>query len=314
MALLVLPAVIVAAPPKLILMVIVDDLGFGDVGFTRGGVNGSILPPNPEVFTPHMDALAGNGTVLTRAYVHQMCTPSRASFLTGRLPMHVQDTLMNPEESAAGVPYNMSSIAQVLKRGGYSTAMVGKQDMGMATQTHTPRGRGFDQSLIYFEHKNDYYDQTLMQSVCQAYNPIVDLWEHNATYAGPARALNGSGYEEYLFRDRVLQILAGHDFDAAPLFLLYTPHVAHCPLQVPPDWLARFQFADDEAACAAQTPYIFPGSGAGDYRCRSQYHAMVALLDEVLGNVTGAIRARGLWDETLMVLSSDNGGPSDPIE
>jgi arylsulfatase I/J len=224
----------------------------------------------------------------------------------------------------------MSSIAQVLKRGGFSTAMVGKQDQGMATETHTPRGRGFDQSLIYLfvvihahtgagiiastlctlvenlppspppfhshcsEHKNDYYDQTLMQSVCQAYNPIVDLWEHNGTYAGPARALNGTGYEEFLFRDRVLQILAGHDFDAAPLFLLYTPHVAHCPLQVPPDWLARFQFADDEAACAAQTPYIFPGSGAGDYRCRAQYHAMVALLDEVLGNVTDAVRARGL--------------------
>ena len=297
-----------------------------------------------------MDALAGSGTVIHRHYVHQMCTPSRASFLTGRLPMHVQNTLDNPEVSAAGVPYNMSSIAQVLKRGGFSTAMVGKQDQGMATETHTPRGRGFDQSLIYLfvvihahtgagiiastlctlvenlppspppfhshcsEHKNDYYDQTLMQSVCQAYNPIVDLWEHNGTYAGPARALNGTGYEEFLFRDRVLQILAGHDFDAAPLFLLYTPHVAHCPLQVPPDWLARFQFADDEAACAAQTPYIFPGSGAGDYRCRAQYHAMVALLDEVLGNVTDAVRARGLWNDTLMVLSSDNGGPSDPIE
>jgi arylsulfatase A-like enzyme len=130
--------------PRLILMVIVDDLGRGDVGFTYPP-----LPPNPEVFTPHMDALAGSGTVIQRHYVHKMCTPSRASFLTGRLPMHVQDTLDNPEVSAAGVPYNMSSIAQVLKRGGFSTAMVGKQDQGMATETHTPRGRGFDQSLIY---------------------------------------------------------------------------------------------------------------------------------------------------------------------
>jgi len=139
-----------------------------------------------------------------------------------------------------------------------------------------------------------------MQSVCQKYNPIVDLWENNATHAGPARSLNGTAYEEYIFRDRVLDIIASHDA-SQPLFLLYTPHVAHCPLQVPADWLARFNFSDDEAACAAQTPYIYPGSGAGDFRCRAQYHAMVSLLDEVLGNITDALKARGLWDDTLMV-------------
>ena len=139
-----------------------------------------------------------------------------------------------------------------------------------------------------------------MQSVCQKYNPIVDLWENNATYAGPARWSNGTAYEEFIFRDRVLDIIASHDA-AQPLFLLYTPHVAHCPLQVPADWLAKFNFSNDEAACAAQTPYIFPGSGAGDFRCRAQYHAMVSLLDEVLGNITDALKARGLWDDTLMV-------------
>ena len=90
---------------------------------------------------------------------------------------------------------------------------------------------------------------------------------------------------------------------------------AHCPLQVPADWLAKFAFiSDDETACAAQTPYIFPGSTAADYRCRAQYHAMVSLLDEVLGNITARLQARGLWEDTLMVLSSDNGGPSAPIE
>ena len=68
-----------------------------------------------------MDALAANGSVLLRHYVHQMCTPSRTSFLSGRLPMHVQDTLSNPEVSSTGIPYNMSSIAQVLKRANYST-------------------------------------------------------------------------------------------------------------------------------------------------------------------------------------------------
>jgi arylsulfatase I/J len=121
-------------------------------------------------------------------------------------------------------------------------------------------------------------------------------------------------YVEYTFRDRVLSIIAAHNMSQGPLYLQYDPHVAHCPLQVPPDWLARFTSPDDEAACAAQTASIFPGSTHADYRCRNQYAAMVALLDEVIGNVTAAIRARGWWDETLVALFSDNGGPIDVAE
>jgi arylsulfatase B len=292
--------------PKVVFMTIVDDLGWGDVGFHAG--------PNTEVRTPVMDALALSGTILGRAYVHHMCTPSRTSFMTGRLPVHVQVTLDNPEVSNAGVPYNMTSVGLKMKAAGYSTAWVGKWDAGMATKSrHTPLARGFEQSLIYYEHKNDYWDQTLMQSVCQAYNPIVDLWSTTAPDEGPATTLNGTAYEEYIFRDRVLSIIEAHD-PSTPLFLVYTPHVAHCPLQVPEDWLRRFQFDNDESICQAQTPYIFPGSSTADYKCRSQYHAMVSLLDEVLGNITDLLKARGLWEDTLMVLSSDNGGPSDPIE
>ena len=188
----------------------------------------------------------------------------------------------------------------------------------MATHDHTPRGRGFDSSLIYFEHKIDYWDHTLAQSSCMKYSSkIRDLWAHNGSTdpGGPAPGIPNGTYVEYALRDRVLAIIAAHDMARdGPLYLQYDPHIAHCPLQVPPEWLARFKFGDDEAACAQQTASIFPGSGPADYRCRNQYEAMVALLDEVLGNVTDALKARGWWDETLMVLFSDNGGPIDVAE
>ena len=186
----------------------------------------------------------------------------------------------------------------------------------MATHDHTPKGRGFDSSLIYFEHKVDYWDESLAQSSCMNYNAtIIDFWSHAPAEAeGPARALNGTAYVEYLFRDRVLSIIEQHDPAQGPLYLQYDPHIAHCPLQVPQDWLARFNAGNDEAVCQAQTARIFPGSGPKDYRCRNQYHAMVALLDEVLGNITAAIKAKGWWDSTLMVLHSDNGGPVDLAE
>ena len=155
----------------------------------------------------------------------------------------------------------------------------------MATPTHTPEGRGYDTSLIYFEHKVDYFTQTLLQSTCQKYNPIVDLWDTGA----PSRTLNGTAYADYLFRDRLLKTIAEHNMTAGPLYLHWTPHIAHCPLQVPEDWLAKFTFGNDETECKSQTTYIFPGSTNADYRCRNQYEALAALLDEIMGNVTDAI-------------------------
>lgn len=299
-----------AAPPKLVLHVIVDDLGYGDVPWHGA---------NAEHVAPNMNALAMGGVRLERMMVASTCTPSRSSFLSGRLPVHVQTTLNNPEQPNAGVPRNMTSIAHKLKAAGWATHVVGKWDLGMATPDHTPYGRGFDSSLIYYEHKVDYWTQVLFQSACQAYDDgdIVDLWQHNASsrpaggiVGGPARGWNGTQYIEFTFRDRVLDIISRIDpASNASTFVYWTPHVAHCPLQVPDSYLARFNYPDDEALCQAQTPYIFPGSAGSDYRCRSQYAAMVYLLDEEIGNVTAALKAKGLWADTLMVLHSDNGGP-----
>ncbi len=79
-----------------------------------------------ETSTPHMDALAAEGVILNRHYVHQMCTPSRCSFLSGRFPVHVQQQLTNPEDPSGGIPRNMTVVAAKMKAGGYTTAIVGK--------------------------------------------------------------------------------------------------------------------------------------------------------------------------------------------
>lgn len=304
-----------ASAPKVILFVLVDDLGWGDVGF-----HGS-----QEIPTPTMDSLVAEGVELTRHHVYKMCTPSRSSFFSGRLPVHVQQELQNPEVQNAGMPRNMTAVGAKMKQAGYHTAVVGKWDIGMATPDHTPAGRGFDESLIYFEHKVDYWTQTLAQSACEPYNPIADLWSNT----GPAVGMNGTQYIEYMFRDRVVDIInrvavgekgEGGQAQGEPLFLVYTPHVAHCPLMVPPDYLAKFNLSMDEGNCNQgdqinYTPYVYPGQPANfQYRCRSQYAAMVNLLDDVLGNITGLLKSTGLWEDTLMILSSDNGAPLDTEE
>ena len=96
-------------------------------------------------------------TVLTNNYVHFTCTPSRSAFLTGRLPVHVQQTLANPDVQNSGIPRNMTALPARLKEAGYNSVVAGKWDVGFSTRDHIPLGRGFNTSLVYAEHMNFYY-------------------------------------------------------------------------------------------------------------------------------------------------------------
>ena len=332
-------------PPN-ILFILVDDLGWGDVGF-----HNLDRKPDPEIMTPNLDVLAtrNGGLILNRHYVHSSCTGTRTALQSGRLPVHVQTSLKNPEDPSSGMPRNMTGLAEHMKAAGYATHYVGKWDVGMATPKHLPTGRGYDTSLHYFEHKNDYWDQSCMQSICcrpfeknlvHYDEPVVekskfqnltitDLWDTHQ----PAYGLNGTDYEELIFLDRMRHIIDAHVRVAAadqhgddadnnnnnnnnnnkPLFLFYAPHIAHCPLQVPQAYLDRLDFVtDDSKQCAKQTPNILPPSSKKQPRpsCRRQYRAMVNMLDDLVGQIVSQFKEKGLWDNTLMVFTSDNGGPT----
>eukprot|EP00927_Polykrikos_kofoidii_P070735 TRINITY_DN6712_c0_g1_i5.p1 TRINITY_DN6712_c0_g1~~TRINITY_DN6712_c0_g1_i5.p1 ORF type:complete len:592 (-),score=67.00 TRINITY_DN6712_c0_g1_i5:153-1832(-) len=264
-----------------ILFVIVDDFAWAEVGYHR-------QVPTDEVQTPTIDRLVKEGVELNRHYVHMTCTPSRASFQSGRLPVHVLTQLADECDENGAIPRNMTGIAAVLKRAGYSAHQVGKWDCGMATPHHTPNGRGYETSLNYFSHGNWMYSEAVWLG---SYNKrpdvpeptIIDLWDTDR----PARHLNGTGYEEYIFRDRILHILKTHD-QSKPLFLQYDSKVAHYPMQAPIEYQERFSHIKDDN--------------------RRLYHAMVNFLDDQLANITDTMKHLGMWDNTLMVLTSDNGG------
>ena len=122
-----------AAPPNIV-FVLVDDWGFTDVGFR-----------NPQIKTPNFDSLAKTGLLLDRHYVYRYCSPSRASFLTGRWPHHVHQ--WNPPPNAeVGLNINMTALPAKLKQAGYSTHMVGKWHEGFFKSQYLPVNRGFDTS------------------------------------------------------------------------------------------------------------------------------------------------------------------------
>lgn len=160
-------------PPPHILFVLIDDLGWGDVGYhnnpattntdsTKGSDSAEDkqqklrqLRRQHEAQTPIMDRLATlEGVELHRHYVHHSCTGTRTSLQSGRFPVHVQTSLKNPDDPSSGMPRNLTGLAEHLKKNNtYATHYVGKWDVGMATPRHTPHGRGYDTSLNYFEHK-----------------------------------------------------------------------------------------------------------------------------------------------------------------
>ena len=270
-----------------IMFLLVDDWGWADVGYHRNS-------SSEEIVTPNIDNLVKEGLELDQHYTFKFCCPTRSSFLTGRVPIHVDDSgnteeWHNPNDPISGfsgIPRNMTGIGTKMKEGGYATHMVGKWNAGMATPDHTPQGRGFDTSLNYFHHANSFYNETAGTPCNKTH--IVDLWDTDK----PANTLNGTGpdghYEEGLFKERVLQIINNHD-PSTPLFLYYAAHIVHRPYEVPENYLKKFDFIDE--------PY------------RQVYHAMVNYLDDVVGEIVQALKDKGLWDNLLFVASSDNGGP-----
>eukprot|EP00055_Hartaetosiga_balthica_P003234 m.7069 g.7069 ORF g.7069 m.7069 type:complete len:553 (+) comp2699_c0_seq1:7-1665(+) len=275
-----------AATKPHILMVIVDDFGWAEVGYHREGTE------KDQVLTPTIDSLVAEGIELNRHYVHQMCTPTRTSFQSGRLPVHVLQDLAGPCQPKCGVPRNMTGVAQHLLKGGYATHFVGKWDAGMTTPKHTPKGRGYQSSLNYFGHGNWMWNENEWQGSqnnkttrppCDPPNCFNDFWDTDS----PARNLNNTVYEEEIFRDRMNDIINAHD-PSQPLFLTYASKVAHYPLQAPKEYQDKFSFIDQPN--------------------RRVYHAMVNYLDDNLKNVTSVLKARGMWNNTLMVLTGDNGG------
>mmetsp|Transcript_43039 Transcript_43039/g.101299 ORF Transcript_43039/g.101299 Transcript_43039/m.101299 type:complete len:414 (+) Transcript_43039:137-1378(+) len=109
----------------------------------------------------------------------------------------------------------------------------------------------------------------------------------------PATGLNGTVYEEEIFLSRMMKIVDQHE-PSQPLFLTYTPKIAHYPLQSPIEYQRKFAFIDE--------PH------------RKVYHSMVNYLDDQLKYLTDALKAKGMWNNTLMILSGDNGGYVKPMD
>jgi arylsulfatase B len=166
----------------------------------------------------------------------------------------------------------------------------------MACWSQTPSGRGYSRWFGYYHHAVDYYSETLglsstglVDSCYKAGHKIVDLWNSSkGADGGPETERNGTVYLEEMFLEHSLSVIAAHDA-RAPLFLFHAFHLMHTPLEVPSAYEAQFAFLKDKP--------------------RRLYAAMTHYMDEALGKLVAALEAKDMYKDTLIVVSSDNGGP-----
>jgi arylsulfatase B len=258
------------------------DFGWANTNYHRA-------EKTPEVVTPHMDALVADGIKLMRHYVHPEGTPTRVSFQTGRIPMRSgQGGLCSPGSPTCGAPYDMGTIAEKLVEGGMVAHFVGKWDVGMATPTHTPHGRGYNSTLNYFGHGN--YQWGMVEWGANkagresGHTPsadganIRDFYDTDRPAWSQANRSRDEGiYEEMIFRERLYSIVMHHE-PSLPLFLTYCARIAHYPIQAPAEYQHR--------------PHI----AKIDVPHRLVYHAQVEFLDEQLGNLTMMFKDREMWE------------------
>lgn len=287
-----------------ILYILFDDWGWGDVNWHRNESNIDSAPP-----TPNMDKLKHNGIELDRHYVFRVCSPTRSAIQSGRNPLQVnivnfQDyfswNMANNVSGFAGIPLPMTGIAEHLSTAGYETHLYGKWDAGMATRHHTPKGKGYKHSLSYWGHGNDMWNYSnfiMCQREGQQATMLKELWDGD----GPALDITsntehctqsnqtGCTFEEVVFKNRVMNAIQTRPKNR-PFFIMWAPHLVHVPLQIPQTYEDKWkaQFKED--------------------RKRRLVNAMVEYADDEIGEVVQLIHNEGIWEDTLIVMHSDNGG------
>ena len=257
------------APPN-ILMILADDLGFGDLS-----VQGAV-----DLRTPHIDALAAAGTRWVNFYANcTVCSPTRASLLTGRYPdlVGVPGVIRtNPDASWGYFRPNGPTLPEQLRKAGYRTGIVGKWHLGLEAP-NLPNERGFDFFHGFLgDMMDDYYTHRRGGKNFMRLNHEV---------------IDPKGHATDLFSDWAIDFISEPQGGGEPWFLYLAYNAPHYPVQPPKEWLAKVRRRE-------------PGLS----QKRAKIVALIEHLDDGVGRVMDALRETGQAANTLVVFTSDNGG------
>jgi arylsulfatase A-like enzyme len=299
-----------------ILLILVDDLGRDDIGvYARDGVN-----------TPNLLRLANTGTTFTAAYsTSSVCSPSRASLLTGRYqhrfgferqpmnryprnrleyfmvdhfvntePMRLLEPMASPsreEIRKQGIPPGEILLPEILQANGYHTGIFGKWHLGLS-ETFLPNARGFDEQYGFYEAFSRYALPGDPDVVDYKHDYFANrhIWRQKRKGSCAIRVNDSiimeKDYLTFSIAGRTVDFIRQHK--EGPWFAYAAFNAPHTPFQVPVNYYERFAHIEDEN--------------------KRVYYAMISALDEAIGTILDHLQQDGMLENTLILFVSDNGG------
>lgn len=264
-----------AAEKPNFLVIMVDDLGYGDLSCYGA----------PDLKSPNIDALFDAGMRFDSFYANcPVCSPTRASLLTGLYPDNagvpgvIRTPLPDRPTSWGNLRNDVVSLPSHLKKAGYDTAIVGKWHLGLE-KPDRPNDVGFDFFHGFLgDMMDDYYDH---------------LRHGNHYMRRNGEPVHPEGHATDIFSDWAISYLEERKNKESPFFLYLAYNAPHTPIQPPQDWLEKVKQREH-----------------GIDEKRAGLVALIEHLDHGVGRVIDSLKSEGLWEETVVIFTSDNGGQS----
>ena len=321
------------APRPNILLIVVDDMGYSDIGAFGG-----------EIPTPHLDALAREGTRFSDFQVLPACSPTRAALLTGQEPHAVgfgslaeelADNQKGTPAYAGALPAGVPTMASLLGQAGYRTYLSGKWHLG-GVDDPGPNALGFDQSFALVPGGASHFPD-----MAPAYSPDPDAVAPYTVNDELITSLPGNyRYSSQFFADELIRMI-GPEPDA-PFFAYLSFTAPHWPLHAPDAAIAQFAgdyqagyeqlrvqrlnrlkaegLVPDNAVQSALPPKVRPWAELSEEERRREsramavYAAMISEIDRHTGRVIDHLAQTGTLDNTLVIFFSDNGAEGHDLD
>jgi len=294
------PTLLAAQPPNIILIV-ADDLGYGELGCYG----------QQWIHTPQLDQLAAEGMRFAQFYAGApVCAPSRCTLMTGKHTgrcavrdnrekgpwRRLADKYGTTFTGQFPLPAEETTLAELLRDHGYATAAIGKWGLGHLDTSGAPTEQGFDLFYGYYcqRHAHNHYPQFLWRNGQKETLPGND-----------GKSLEGQTYSQDKFIENALDFI--RERRDRPFFVYLPLTVPHLSIQVPSESLAEYASTIPESPYERESNYVeHPSPRAG-------YAAMVTHMDRGIGQIVDLVRELGLDERTLILFTSDNGPTYDRL-
>ncbi|CAM9152223.1 unnamed protein product [Scytosiphon promiscuus] len=297
-----------------VFFILIDDMGWDDIGYQTTDLEG---------ITPNLDKLAAGGVKLTNYYTMPICTPARATLMTGRYTVRYGMQYLTSIMSGQpwGVPLSEKFLPEYMQDAGYETHMVGKWHLGDHNPRYLPSQRGFDTYMGYLGGAQRYWSRNSMDFIMEGGRTFVDFGFGNATGyfditerpthdEGVSPDLRGPDmkrqYSTDEFHDRVVEVVkAKSPHDEQPLYMYVAHQAVHFPIGLPPEGsFTKEETAILDAVEARETSDVVGGR-------RRRFSEVAMYLDKKIGQLVDLLEEEGWMENSIIVVASDNGGERD---